>query len=132
MARPTDYSLEMYEKAKHYKANSTDYGDIVPTIAGLSVVLDVARSTLYLWAKEHDEFSDMLESIMAFQEKELVQNGLTSIFNPVITKLMLAKHGYADKQELTGKDGDPLFDAEAKAKGKAAITEYLGTTGERD
>lgn len=132
MARPTDYSEEMLEKAKDYVENSTNYEHIVPTAAGLSLILGVSRKTLYNWGDAHPEFLHMLEALQAKQEAELIQNGLTSIFNPVITKLMLAKHGYADKQEITGKDGEPLFDAEAKEKGKAAINGFLnrGDTGQ--
>lgn len=108
MARPTTYSKAIHEKAKEYVAAPENFEDVVPTVAGLSLILGAARSTLYLWAKEHPEFSDTLEDLQAKQERELVVNGLTSIFNPAITKLMLANHNYRDKQELTGANGGPL------------------------
>ncbi len=60
----------------------------------------------------------------------LVDGGLNEDFNSTITKVMLTKHGYADRQELTGANGEKLFDnKEAKEKGKAAIGAILG---ERD
>jgi hypothetical protein len=33
------------------------------------------------------------------QERTLLNGGLGKDFNPVITKLVLGKHGYSDKQE---------------------------------
>ena len=93
----------MLEKARDYVEDCTQYGDVVPITAGLSLVLGVNRSTLYEWAGEHPEFSNMLDALQAKQEKELAANGLQSIFNPVITKLMLAKHGYTDKVDHTTK-----------------------------
>lgn len=127
MARHTDYSEAALSKARDYLKNPTSYGDVVPTVAGLSIVLDVARSTVYLWAKEHKEFSDSLEDLMSVQEKELITNGLQSLFNPVIAKLMLGRHGYSDKQEVTGKDGAPLFDEETRQKANGAIASILPT-----
>jgi hypothetical protein len=37
----------------------------------------------------------MLEDLQAKQERELIVNGLQSILNPVIAKLMLSNHGYS-------------------------------------
>jgi hypothetical protein len=107
--RPTEYDAEMLAKAQDYIEHSTTYEDIVPSVAGLSLVLGVARSTLYKWAEAYPEFSDTLEDLKAKQERELVHNGLTSIFNPTITKLMLANHGYSEKTEtdITSK-GDKI------------------------
>lgn len=34
--------------------------------------------------------------------------------------------GYSKRSEVTGKDGDPLFDHDAKAKGDNAVKEFLG------
>jgi hypothetical protein len=104
----------------------------LPTIEGLAVHLCVARQTLYDWANPssahyHPEFAELKEQLLALQASMLIQNGLKNEYNASITKLMLTKHGYADRQELTGVDGSKLFnDAEAKAKGKRAIGKYLG------
>lgn len=38
----------------------------------------------------------------------------------------LNKTKYSTRQEHTGKDGDPLFDNEHKAKGKKAVREFIG------
>lgn len=128
--RPTDFSDEMVIKAEKYLKASKDKLDQVlesengqtgrvryvqrlvvnlPSVAGLSIYLGVARSTVYLWAEKHKEFSDILETILAEQEKRLIENGLSGTYNSNIAKLALGKHGYSDRQELTGKDGERLF-----------------------
>lgn len=104
--RPTKYSDEMLALAEGYLESDT----LAPNIAELSRVLDVSRSTLYKWAEEHDDFSDMLERILAEQERRLISGGLSGKMNATITKLMLAKHGYHDKQDNThaSPDGGPV------------------------
>jgi len=105
MARPTKYNDEVLEKAKTYIYNHEQYGDLVPSVVGLACVIDVSRSTLYKWADENDEFSDILGRINEEQEKKLLSGGLGGDFNSNIVKLMLGKHGYSDKQETTLKGG---------------------------
>ena len=102
MARPTKYTPELIEKTKDYIANYKDYGDTVPSVAGLSVEINVNRDTIYDWVSQVDkqEFSDMVGKILSKQERELLNRGLDGKFNSNITKLMLAKHGYHDKQEI--------------------------------
>jgi hypothetical protein len=77
----------------------------LPTLEWLAVHLGVSRQTLYDWGTDgseryQPEFSDILEQLMAAQASQLVQNGLVNNYNPTITKLMLTKHGYRDKQEV--------------------------------
>jgi hypothetical protein len=47
---------------------------------------------------------------MQKQEKGLLKGGIEGTYNSTITKLMLTKHNYSDKQEtaLTGADGGPV------------------------
>lgn len=108
--RPTDYSPEVIEKTKDYLVNYQNHGDVIPSIAGLAVILGVRRETLHAWARDEDkeEFSHILGQLLAEQEKKLLNNGLGGTFSAPITKLVLGKHGYHDKQEVTGKDGGPV------------------------
>ena len=69
----------------------------LPSIAGLAVYLKVSRASLYLWAEEYQEFSDILEQILSSQEKKLLEGGLSNVYNPTLAKLALGKHGYHDK-----------------------------------
>lgn len=136
VGRPSVYSEEIVARSREYLENCKDeYGRLIkvkrqdgteleqfisdlvvklPSIAGLSVYLKIHRSTIYDWAKEEDkkEFSDILEEILAEQEKRLIENGLSGKYNSNIVKLALGKHGYSDKQELTGKDGKDLIPSE--------------------
>lgn len=106
--RPSKLTDDLIEKAAKYATK--DYmlqGEVIPTIEGLAVYLDVSRSTIYNWKTENRDFLDILEGLMARQAKELFSNGLTGDFNPTITKLILTKHGYSDRveQDVTSSDG---------------------------
>ena len=98
--RPTKYTDELVSKAKAYITDYAIYGDVIPSVAGLSSMLGIVRSTLYKWEEEKQEFSDILRSIKHEQEKVLLNRGLIGDFNSAITKLVLGKHGYHDRQDL--------------------------------
>lgn len=100
--RPTKYSQAMVEKAQHYLDNFAEYGDLVPQIAKLSLILGITRPTIYDWMGHTDkrEFSYVVGEIMAAQEVSLMNGGLGGAFNASITKLALTKHGYHDKQDI--------------------------------
>jgi len=95
--RPTKYSATVQKKADFYCDNYQDYNHPIPMAAGLARVLKVARSSLYVWAEKHEEFSDTLERINTYQEVDLICGGLRGELNPTITKMMLAGFGYSDK-----------------------------------
>jgi len=100
--RPTKYNEETCVKAYDYLNNFGSNGDVIPTIEGLALTLDIRRETVYDWIKhpEKTEFSNIVDEVLAKQSQILVNKGLTSDFNASITKLMLTKHGYSDKQEI--------------------------------
>ena len=97
MGRPSKLNEELMDKARSWAKVSND---TILTITGLCLFLGVSRSTVYKWGDENDEFSDILEEIMMRQEQKLLFNGLEGEFNSTITKLMLTKHGYSDKQDI--------------------------------
>lgn len=99
MGRPTKLTPELKDKARDYLQNYKDYGDVIPSIEGLAVEIGVARSKVYKYRDKDEEFGDIVESILAKQARVLASKGLTSEFNSSITKLLLTKHGYSDKQE---------------------------------
>lgn len=113
MGRPTKYNDEILAKAQDYVENYQNYGDILPTVEGLSLVLDITRDTIWRWAKddERPEFSDTLAKLAARQKQELFFKGLTGEYNSTIAKLGLScNHGMIEKsaQELSGPDGGPV------------------------
>ena len=99
VGRPTSYSPAILKLSEDY-LNGLEPGKL-PQIAGLARHIKIARSTVYLWAenKNNHEFSDIVGDILAEQEVRLIDNGLDGSYNASITKLMLGKHGYHDKQE---------------------------------
>lgn len=109
LGRPSLLDAEMLEKAKRYMNDGfKEFGNIVPSSAGLACYLGVGKSTVYDWAKKTDDnlklpfrrdFSETLDAIQAKQEMLLINGGLSQVYSGTITKLMLANHGYSDKVE---------------------------------
>jgi hypothetical protein len=109
MARPTNMTDQVVEKAKDYVDNYHKYGHAVPSVVGLCKAIDRARSTVYDWASQEDnEFSDILEAINENQELVTFNQALLGEYNASIAKLLLGKHGYTDKQEVGGMDGKAI------------------------
>ena len=113
MARPTKYNKELLEKAKNYLVVYETLDQVVPTIEGLSLYLEISRETLYRWIEEDDkvEFSYTVKQITRTQKQVLINKGLDNKFNASITKLLLgANHSVIEKtqQELSGPDGGPI------------------------
>lgn len=77
----------------------------LPKLSELAKVLGVTRETLRVWADEHPNFSAVTEIIMRDQESALIDNGLNGVYNPALTRLMMAKHGYRETAELVGAGG---------------------------
>ena len=95
MARPTDYTQELLDRADDYLNNCPD---VVHTVVGLCLHIGIAKSTCYRWIEEgNEEFKDIVDEVIEKQEKKLIGGGLTNEYNASITKLMLTKHGYNDK-----------------------------------
>ena len=116
--RPTLFNDEILSKTQEYLDSCEDsvvqvvsgasekfttYKDKVtvklPTIEGLAYFLGIHKDTVFEWDKIHEEFSDLLNVLRCKQAERLINNGLSGDYNPAIVKLLLSKHGYADKQE---------------------------------
>lgn len=115
--RPTIYSQEILDKTKTYIESCVDTEEDkergikhkvnLPTIEGLAYELKISRDTVYDWCKEHEEFSYIIEELKQKQAKALINNGLSSDYSHVIAKVLLTKHGYIDKQDVTS-DGKAI------------------------
>lgn len=117
--RPTEYKEEYIQEADAYLEESQDEYDEfhktrgdntnsyerlvrvrLPTIEGFCLRLDINKTTIYRWEKEHDEFSNALDKIRKEQKDRLIKSGLSGDYNPTIAKLVLsANHGMAEKTE---------------------------------
>ena len=114
IGRPTKLTQDLVDKANEYLLDGyKDFGNIVPSIAGLGCYLGINRSSIYEY-KDQDsdlgkQFSNTLDSILMKQEMLLINGGLSQTFSGTITKLMLANHGYSDKvQSDVTTNGDSI------------------------
>jgi|SRR6478736_4469337 len=117
--RPTKYSEDILKLTDQYITGCEDEEQTIvsgesekftsykvrvkvkmPTIEGLSLYLNVHKDTIFEWDKQHKEFSDLLSVLRAKQCDRLINKGLSGDYNPFIAKLILSKHGYAEKQEI--------------------------------
>jgi len=107
--RPTSWSKALEKKAWEYANGGWEaQGDRTPSVVGLCGYINRSRRVIYQWAEDQNkQFLHILDAISEKQEAELLKNGLSGDFNSTITKLMLTKHGYHDKQDqtLAGPDG---------------------------
>lgn len=97
----------------------------LPTVVGLALYLGINKDTVYDWCKEEGfkelelvkdeagvlrnvpdttsqlraEFSDIVKEIEQEQEKWLINYTAGGIYQPKLSSMMLAKHGYAEKTE---------------------------------
>jgi len=107
--RPSKLTPEILERANDYLQHFENYGDVIPSAAGLAVVCEVSEPTVYNWdCESNPEFFGLLAKLKAKQQQVLITKGLTGEFNAAITKLVLSKHGYHDRVEQTGADGGPI------------------------
>jgi len=129
--RPTGYSNDIIDKTREYINKCVD--EVIglnkirvhlPSIEGLAIYLKVNRDTIYEWRKVHEDFSDILDELLSRQAETLLNNGLSGDYNSTIAKLVLAKHNYVDRQEMTGKDGKDLI-PEDREKANEAIEMFL-------
>ena len=108
----TKYSDEILNKTKQYVLDWQDKklpDEVIPSVEGLSVYLEVARSSIYEWIKlpQAKEFADIYARLLSLQGRALLNGGLSAKFNSTITKLILSKHGYREEMDVTS-GGQPL------------------------
>ncbi len=102
IGRPGELTAEVMECAWAYvKGGFRDVPNQIPSVAGLAFVLGRRRETLYDWGRRNQNFSDILDAISTTQEMMLLDGGLSGDFNSSVTKMILTKHGYSDKQETS-------------------------------
>jgi DNA-packaging protein gp3 len=112
--RPPKYDAVLATQGVKDYIEKCQQKNFLPTVEGLAVELNLARSTIYEWRQTHSEFSDVVERMLAGQASQLIQNSLVGQYNASITKLLLSKHKghddkpYIEKQDITS-DGRPLL-----------------------
>jgi hypothetical protein len=112
LGRTSEFKEEYIAAVDHYlewcQDEYDDKGRLVvksPTMEGFARFINVARSSLYLWEKDHPDFSDALDKIRGEQKERLINKGLSGDYNPTIAKLILsANHGMREKADITTDD----------------------------
>ena len=99
VGRPSKYNESLQEQAEAYLYNWMER-DSVPSRVGLCVWLGIVKSTSQEWERDYPEFSATLSAVETLQEYVTVNKGITGEFNSTIVKLILANHGYSDKQAV--------------------------------
>lgn len=103
--RPTSYTPEVIAEAEQYLVDYREkHGQVIPSVVGLCKVINRGKTTVYNWIDDKSdvyqvEFRDIVDKILEYQEIDLVSGGLSNAYNASISKLLLTKHGYSDKQE---------------------------------
>ncbi len=100
--RPTKHTEQLLEKAREYLSVYEDNGEVVPSIVGLALHCGISKNCVYDWAKDPNkkQFYDIARKVEQVQELKLASGGLSNLYNANITKLLLSKHGYSDRQEI--------------------------------
>jgi hypothetical protein len=102
---------------------SEKYEDVIPSMVGLALALDVPRHNLTnlkrdppkptaktAAATRQRDMLRLLDKCQDMQHQRLINGSLTGELNSNIAKLALGKHGYSDKQDntLAGPDGGAI------------------------
>ena len=89
MTGKTTFTPEIEQEALAYIATGYEELDhVIPSHVGMSIALNVNKSTLYKWAEDnHGTFSDTLAKCNDKQHMLLIAKGLTNEFSGTITKI---------------------------------------------
>lgn len=123
MARPTKLTDEVRRKIEEAAAMDCSVEEI-------AFFADIHRDTLHSWLRDDPKFSDRINEL---RNKPILAARAT-ILKAIKTDKGTAawylerkrKKEFAERKEVTGKDGEPLFDEEIKGKAKGAIASFFG------
>jgi hypothetical protein len=106
VGRPTKYNPKLQAEADQYLFRLKELGHVVPSRVGLCCYLGIDKTTSYEWEKIYPEFSNTLRAVDTMQEHLALNGGMIGDFNSTIVKLVLANHGYSDKQAIDHQSTD--------------------------
>ncbi len=98
---PTKYNDEILKLAYDYVERWAEFGT-VPQIARLALHCGISKTALYEWIKRPDrkELADVCAHVKSMQEAALIDGGLSREYDSSLSKLLLMKHGYSEKQQV--------------------------------
>ena len=98
--RPTKYRDEMPRRVLDY-IDRCDKAGTLPTIAELSLEIDVSKETINVWRKEPEKvlFSEALKRLESKQEHFCISKMVNKdSFSPGQVFLLKCKHGYREEK----------------------------------
>lgn len=106
--RPTKYDpkycqemLDYFDRNPTEKKNGKEEAVDFPSVAGFARRVGTAKSTIYEWARQHPEFSNVLTQCKAIQEEILLANALKGGYHAGFTQFLLKNtHGFEDKKQV--------------------------------
>lgn len=106
MARPTKYRKEMCDTVVEMMAEGASKTEVCAE-------LDICHDTLLEWEDRHVEFSEAIKRGIKLSQAWWERQGRLSLKDKEFSYTgwymnMKNRFGWADKQELTGKDGGPV------------------------
>ncbi|MEO5342212.1 MAG: DNA-packaging protein [Gammaproteobacteria bacterium SHHR-1] len=107
LGRPSTYKPELAAKALEYFEHPDKFGHRRPTIAGLSLILDVNKDTVHVWRSKYPDFADAVKKGESIIEHALVDAMLEK--NEFHAGLIFAAKnmiGWADKVETENHNHD--------------------------
>lgn len=114
VGRPTKYNEALQAEADEYLFRLEDLGHVVPSRVGLCCYLGIDKSTSYAWEEIHPAFSATLKAVETMQEHMTLNGGLGGKLNSTIVKLVLANHGYSDRNAIDHTSSDGSFEQPTK------------------
>lgn len=134
--KPSKYTPELIAKAKKYLTKWEDLGDVIPMLCSMAEYLDISLSTLYSWEKEAKEGDESKAEILEVcarvrqaQEKVLINKGLSRVSDASLSKLLLMKHGYSDRQDVNVQSEDGSMSPITAKEAKEALDAKLKDLG---
>lgn len=115
VGRPTKYNDELQAQADEYVYRLEELGHVVPSRVGLCCYLGIDKTTSYEWEKIHPEFSNTLRAVETLQEHMTLNGGLANKLNSTIVKLVLANHGYSDRNAIDHTSSDKSMSPAGKS-----------------
>ena len=115
VGRPTKYNEALQAEADEYLFRLEELGHVVPSRVGLCCYLGIDKSTSYEWEKIHTSFSNTLRAVETMQEHMTLNGGLSGGLNSTIVKLVLANHGYSDRNAIDHTSSDGSMSPQGKS-----------------
>lgn len=108
MGRPTKYTKSMSQRVIELMSEGASLAEVAADIG-------VSRETMNRWSKDDEkpEFCDAIKKGVELSEAWWLSEGRTSLrdnhFNHVLWYMnMKNRFGWRDKNEVTGRDGEPI------------------------